>query len=68
MDLPLAEPRELAFAIQNALGYGLDGKHLSKTPMHPHAMATHILAHLARCGYVVLQKPPARAFTSPGLG
>ncbi|MBS7791334.1 hypothetical protein KTR66_15125 [Roseococcus sp. SDR] len=64
-DLTLADSDDLAEAIAYALRFNDRGKPLgSRTRDDPGAVARGVVLHLARCGFVVLKKPPMAAHST----
>ncbi|WP_431301682.1 hypothetical protein [Sediminicoccus sp. BL-A-41-H5] len=64
-DLTPADPADLAETIAYALTFNLVGKPLGmRTRDDPAAVARGVVQHLARCGFVVLKKPPREAHST----
>jgi hypothetical protein len=64
-DLTPAEPDDLAETIAYALRFNERGKPLGvRTRDDPAALARGVVQHLARCGFVVLRKPPREAHST----
>lgn len=61
-DLTPADSAELAEAVAYALRFNDRGKPLgTRTRDDPALVARGVVLHLARCGFVVMRKPPREA-------